>query len=242
MNKEEFKSEIETNIKEFGYHVTYVIEDITPAFVYTIGLTEKFNIELVFAGGVYYRREEKERIITNIADKIMESNGTYKGPFDLEELGLFSLSPVDESWAKLLLLGVYDIYKTDKVIGFQIIPDTNHYTLDIPKMSQAFNVNMEPVWQWMVNEWEYNVPKDSTVGTDLDFLMGAPLTEIARWELNYWEMYNGDSNDMPSEKIRLVSLGTVLAIDPSTKACLDLPLEKGLLRDGIGEDWRRWRW
>lgn len=63
-------------------------------------------------------------------------------------------------------------------------------------MTQEFSTKNEPVWQWMVKEWEFNVPKESEVGTDIYFLQGEPLTEIARWEDNYWEMYHLDGEEV----------------------------------------------
>ncbi|WPV69685.1 DUF4262 domain-containing protein [Chitinophaga sp. LS1] len=242
MEKEKYIEEIKSNIQKFGYHVTYVIADISPSFAYTIGLSQTFNFELVIAGGAFYNRAEKETIITSIADKIIETDNKIPQSINLGELGVFSLSLVDESWSKLFLLGVYDILKKETVVALGIVPDQNHFTLDIPKMSVPFNVNNEPVWQWMAKEWKYNVSKESTVGTDLDALKGKAITEVTRWEDDYWEMYHGDGNEMPKDQIRVVSIGTMLGIDPSLIAAFDVPLEKGLYRESADDEWKKWRW
>lgn len=242
MEKETHKEEIKYNVQKFGYHVTYVIADISPSFAYTIGLSNKCNFELVIAGGAFYNRAEKETIITGIADNMLETSNKNPQSISLGELGVFFLLPVDESWSKLFLLGVCDILQKENVVTLQIVPDQSHFTLDIPKMSVPFNVNNEPVWQWMVKEWKYNVSKESTVCTDLDALKGKPIIEVTRWEDDYWEMYHGDGNDMPKDQIRVVSIGTMLGIDPSSKAALDVPLEKGLYRESADDDWKKWRW
>lgn len=242
MNKEAFHQIIKSNIEKFGYHITYVMADISPAFAYSIGLREKFNFEIIFAGGAYYTRREVEFIITSIADKIFENGGKNFEVIEVGDLGKFSFSSVDHSWSKLLMLGVYDYYKLDEVSAFQIVPDSDHYTFDIPNMSKKFSVESEPVWQWMIKDWEYDVPKDSTVGTDIWFLRGNPITEISKWEDNYWEMYHIPGDVVEKEDIRIVSLGTVLALDPSVLAALKIPLTKGLYRENIDEPWKKWNW
>jgi len=66
MGKEKYIEEIKSNIQKFGYHVTYVIADISPSFAYTIGLSQTFNFELVIAGGAFYNRAEKETILDGV--------------------------------------------------------------------------------------------------------------------------------------------------------------------------------
>ena len=55
-------------------------------------------------------------------------------------------------------------------------------------------------------------------------------------------MYHGDGTEMPKDQIRIVSIGTMLGIDPSIIAAFDVPLEKGLYRESADEEWKKWRW
>jgi hypothetical protein len=51
--------------------------------------------------------------------------------------------------------------------------------------------------------------------TNLDALRGAPIVEVARWKDEYWEMLAGSGEDTPEAEARLVTLGFLLAADPS---------------------------
>jgi len=240
MNKEQFLEKIQLNIERFGFHVTLVSSHTSPRYIYTIGLTEKFNFELIFAGGIYYLKKQAFEIIDKIVAEVIKRDGTFFETVDLADLGTFSIGHVDRSWSTLLMLGVYDYYKLQDANAFQIIPDSDHSTLDVPDMSNMFDADQEPIWQWEMKQWDINVPENSTVGTTLNILMGAPITELTRWEEDYWEMFSDEGPDKAEAKRRFVSIGTILAIDPTIKPALNLPLEKGLIRDSKDDEWVNW--
>jgi hypothetical protein len=56
MNKKTFIQDLRSKIDIFGYRITYVMTDINLRFAYTIGLSEKYTFEVVFAGGAFYLR------------------------------------------------------------------------------------------------------------------------------------------------------------------------------------------
>ncbi len=139
-----------------------------------------------------------------------------------------------------MMLGVFDYYNTENINAYQIIPDSDHHTLDIPKMSNKFNVLSEPVWQWLVNKWDYAVPENSIAITNIDALKGATITEVARWEDNEWEMFAGAGPDVQKEDIRVISLGTMLGIDRTLFRVLGLAIGEGLWRDTVDSEWNNW--
>jgi hypothetical protein len=240
VNKEEWKDIIKSNITTSGFHITVVAQEQTPRFAYTIGLTEKYNFELVFAGGIFYLKDQLSKIFNQIVKKVNEQEGEYFNSINLEELGTFSILPIDASWSKLLMLGVYDVYKVEKVNAFQIIPDRNHQTLDIPDMTRPFTPTLFPVWRYLVQNWDLNVPITSQVTTNLEFLKGQPLTEIIRWEPDFWEMFHGEAPNIPKEQRRVVSISTIVGIDKTILPALELQIKKGLYRDENEEEWTFW--
>lgn len=240
MEKEQYKRKIRSNIEIFGCHISLVTSSTTPRFIYTIGLLEKYNFEFIFAGGIYYLKNDAFAIVDKIVAEVVKRNGAFFEKLDLGQLGIFSINHVDHTWSKILMLGVYDYYNLKVVHAFQIIPDKEHLTLDVPDMSRAFDINLEPVWQWEQKEWDLNVPEKSTVVTNIEVLMGTPITELARWEEDYWEMFSEPGPDVPDTRKRIVSIGTIMAIDPTIKPALVLPLEKGLIRENADDDWSDW--
>ncbi len=138
------------------------------------------------------------------------------------------------------MLGVFDFYKQEEVEALQILPDREQYTLNIPDMSKKFNVSSEPVWQWLDRKWDYSVPEDSTVVTNINALLGHTITEVMRWKNDAWEMFAGAGPDVEEKDMRVVSLGTILGIDPTVSPATNLDIGKGLWRDSLDSDWSNW--
>lgn len=233
-----FKEIIKDNIDKYGYHITFVIDGVAPRYAYTIGLNNKMGFELVFAGGLYFMKDEVTEIINSIVDQLKGLNTT--DGFSVNSYGSFALSKIDGSWAKLMMLGVFDILKVEEVQAFQIFPDKDHFTLDIPEMSLAWSESSLPVWKWLSKEWNYSVPEDSTVITNLDFLRGEKITEVMRWENNEWEAFAGSGPDVEKKDVRVINLGTVLGIDPTLKPIVNLEVGKGIWRDSTDLKWKKW--
>jgi hypothetical protein len=237
--RKEFLETIEFNIRKFGFHVTMVNSGVEPRYGYSIGLTSLFNLELVFAGGSYFFKDDLDRIFEAFFNHF-KKGGKIDEPLEISGLGLFTLIPVHASWNKLMMLGIYDYYNIEVVNTFQIISDKNHYTMDIPNMEVKFDGNLEPVWKWLNYEWDYFAPANSVVTTNMKALFGETITEIMRWENTEWEMFAGPGPDVEEDDMRVVSLATILGIDNTVLPSLHLPLGKGLWRTEKDEDWNSW--
>ena len=240
MTKKEFLDLIETHISNKGYHLTMVMGNSQlPRFSYTIGLTDMFGYELIFAGGMIYLKDD----LVNIFDFIIKTLKTDKtaSKFEIEKSGSFTLLSVEPSWSELTLLGAYDFYNTDKIQALQIVPDKEHHTLEIPDMSKEFIANSEPIWRYLVDNWNYQVPENSTVTTNLKSLFGERITEIMRWEKDVWEMFVGNPSDDSEENMRIVSLGTIIGIDQSLLCSLELAVGTGIWRDATELKWNKWK-
>ena len=239
-NKQEFEALIQSNIDLYGYHVTIVSSAIEPRYAYTIGLTRLLSFELVFAGGIYYLKEDILQIFSKVVKEIRKSEGRRIGKITVGSLGAFTLMHVDPSWSKLMMLGAFDYYKTSDIRAFQIIPDAKHYTFDIPNLSRKFDVSSEPVWQWLIRKWDYEIPENSSVVTNIQALSGKAVTEVMRCDLNEWEMFAGAGPDVQKEDMRVVSLGTMLGIDRELLPAINLEVGKGLWRVSGDSDWNNW--
>jgi hypothetical protein len=240
LDKKKFLELIQSNIDKYEFHITTVNSPAEPRYAYTIGLSDLFGFELIFAGGIIFLEDDLSLIFETIVEELKIETRVINRKITVDKLGVFSFSGVDSSWSKLMMLGVFDYYKISEITAFQIIPDSNHHTLDIPNMSNEWNVPLDPVWQWLVREWAYAAPENSTVVTNINALLGEAITEVTHWENDEWEMFAGPGPDVQKEDMRVVSLGTILGIDQTLLPAIDLDIGKGLWRDSAGSDWNDW--
>lgn len=238
--KKAFLRLIKSNIENHKYHLTTVNSTLEPRYAYTIGLSVLFDFELIFAGGAIYLKDELSLIFDAIVEELSNDKSISSRNISVGSLGSFSLCTVDSSWSKLMMLGVFDYYKTDHITALQIIPDSGHSTLDIPDMTKDLNRSLDPVWQWLIRKWDYAAPEDSTVVTNIKALLGEVITEVMRWEDNAWEMFAGDGSEVQKDDVRVVSLGTILGIDRTLLPVINLDVGKGLWRESVKSDWNNW--
>ena len=240
ISRSDLLSIIKANIAQYGYHKTAVTGGELPRFAYTIGCKSTLGIEFVFAGGEYYSYVNTGEIIDNIVSLARSEPDWHNLSMHLESLGDFSISKADNSWGKLLVLGAFDYYDQAEIEVWQILPDRNHHTLDIPDMSQVFDVASQPVWQWLSRKWDYSIPSNSMAVTNLKVLFGEKATEMMRWEVDEWEIFSEAGPDVPKEDRRIVPLGVLIGIDKTLELAVYLDIGKGLWRDNIKLEWNDW--
>ncbi len=231
---------IRSNIEEYGYHITIVSNGAEPRYAYSIGLSDKLGFELILAGGILYMKDDLYIIFKSIVGELLKKGDVGELKVLVDDLGSFSLKKAHDSWNKLTMLGVFDYYNTEKITAFQINPDIEHFTLDVPNMTEAWDATKEPVWRWLSEEWTLPIPKQSSATTNLDALRGSLITEVMRWEEDYWEIFSGAGPDIPKEEVRVVPLGTLLGIDESIYSSINLDIGKGIWRDSSNLDWKKW--
>lgn len=239
-SKQQALNRIRQNIARIGYHLYVVSGGAIPRFAYTIGLTESMGFELILAGAFIYLKDDIVQILNQLMERLKTERST--GVFELAEQGSFTLVEVDGGWAKELMLGAFDYYPKRDILAFQIVPDKAHRTIDVPDLSLPWDASSEPIWRWLYESWTYPVPAEATATTNLAALRGLRITEVMRWEENEWEMFSGDGSASTKEEIRVVPLGTFIAVDESILPVLTLPVGEGLWRNPqLGSDWHPWR-
>lgn len=229
---------IKSSINAHGYHVRIVEGGPLPRFTYTIGLYERFGFEVVFAGA-FFTLDEMLAIVKELAQQLV-SGASSGSPLEVNGLGSFSLQDVEESWAQRVLLGALDYYGLKQIKSFQIVPDKDHSTIDIPKMRDLWNPTIQPIWRWLETAWEFPVSPKSVAVTNLDALRGNTVTEVMRWETTNWELFAGAGPDVEKSDIRIVPLGTMLGQDATLECVVDLEVGLGLWREKKDLEWHSW--
>jgi hypothetical protein len=207
--------------------------------VYTIGLSESLDAELVFAGAYLYKRDDLPKIIDGIVAELKLSYALETQKIDLLSWGVFSLRKAHMSWTIDLMLGALDFYQAKEIQAFQIVPDKAHWTFDIPDLSEPWSPAAAPAWRWLREDWTYPVPSKSVAITNLAALRGERITEVVRWEEDEWEIFAGAGPDIVKEDRRVVPLGVLLAADESLLPAVNLPIASGFWRDALSE-WHPW--
>lgn len=228
---------IRQNIKHHGFHIYTVLEGSSPSFTYTIGLTESHGAELVLPGAVIFDNDAVLRILHAFHRK-------WKGTKDktrklaVKGCGFLTLRPAHPTWVRRLLLGARDYYQRD-ITALQIVPGAAHRTIDVPDMRVAFSTKREPVWRWLDKPSPYKLDQDASVATNLAVLRGARITEVCRWETDYWEAFPGDASKNKPADVRFISPHWLIAADPTLAPILKLEVGKGAFRTARGS-WQPW--
>ena len=238
--RSEILNRIRNNIYNNGYHVTLVTGGELPRFAYTIGCKETIGSEFLFAGGEFYSKTDVSRIISEIVLLAKNEIDWQKLSINIDSLGYFSLAQADKSWSEQMTLGVFDYYNQTDITVWQILPDGNHRSLDVPNTSQKFDTTSQPIWKWLSQKWDFPVPNSSMAVTNLKVLFGEKATEVMRWEQDEWEIFSGAGPDIPDENKLMVPLGLLIGIDNSLERTVHLDVGKGLWRDNIEFEWNDW--
>ncbi len=235
--RDEALARIRRNIERHGHHLYLITGDHLPRYAYTIGLGPQVGAELLFAGAPQYSMGDVSAVVTCLADQLLQDS-TIRS-VAVAGLGTFGLECVDESWARNLLLGALDYYGTDRVSALQVIPPIDQRTIDVPRMDVPWSATTEPVWQWLRDE-PVSAPDAATAATHLAALLGAPITEVTRWELDYWEMFAGSGLDVAKEGGLIVPLSTMVGHDRTLGAATELAIGEGLWRTDATSPWQPW--
>lgn len=231
--------QIREHIARKGHHVYVILGVATPRFAYTIGVSESVGAELILAGASFYSNDEVVDILNDIAAQLKRDREAAR--FEVAGYGSFTLRKAHSSWATTFMRGALDYYQVNEMPGLQLVPDEAHWTKDIPDLSVPWSLKTEPVWRWLYEPWPYPAPKKSVTATNLAALRGERITEVTRWEEDEWEMFAGAGPDVPKDEMRVVALGSLVAMDESLVPVVHLAISEGLWRDPEPKsEWHPW--
>jgi hypothetical protein len=202
-----------------------------------MGLTGAGVPEVVLAGTASLSADGVFEALEAAAERVGGAPLADGEVLDVPGVGAFTFTPVDPSWTRELLLGALDYYDRDDVPALQLVPDAALRTIDVPDLSVAFDPRREPVWRWLVEPWDLPVPSDAVAMTDLKALRGEPVSQAARWETDYWELFSG--SDVAKEDGRAIPLATLLGFDPTLEPVMRLEVGDAIRREPPGE-WETW--
>ncbi len=239
--KNSFLKLINKNISEYGYHITVVSSCCTPRYAYSIGLKEMFGFELVFAGGLYFLEKDISKLFEKVVIALKKSLKVENQTVKINNGKAIRFGNVDKSWSKKMLLGVFDYYGIKEINAYQIIPDSSFFTLEIPDMSNTWEVASEPVWKWLDNDKSRpTLLPNSTVVTNISTLFGDYVLEALRCEENLWEMFSIPGPDVKEKDVRVVPLATLVGIDNTLTEILNKQVGKGAWRELENLQWQDW--
>lgn len=210
-----------------------------PRYAYTIGPSQSVGGELVIAGALSFSVNEVADILNELFAQLREG-AVWTDAFYVGSHGTFRLTPVHTSWSKPMLLGALDYFGLPEITSYQVIPGGRHRTNEIPDMSRPLDPTREPVWRWLVEPWSLPFPRVSQAVTTLSALQGDPITEAARWEEDYWELFPGPPPEKSSPDVRSVPLAVLLGVDPSLRPVIELAVGSALRREDEYDAWHVW--
>lgn len=232
----EVSRKIEANIRKYGCHIYDVSGGPLPPWSYSIGLSDRIGVEVIFAGGLYFQNAERREII----DRCISMQAKGKTSCFESALGDFCLRPVSNTWPSELFLGAIDYYKKRPEF-LQIYPHDEAVTLDLPRLFEQWDARKFPAWKWLEQPWGYSVAEESVVLTDTDMLGGHANAEVAcRFGNAYWEIFSRQPDEIEDKYKRYSPLGTLLALHSDIEHALDLKIGQAIERVGGGASWQAW--
>jgi len=196
--------------------------------------------ELVLAGAISFQAADVLAILREMVRRIRDGDSLADG-MEISAFGTFLFRRADVSWVRLLLLGALDYYDRAEIPAYQVVPDAAHWTIDVPDLSQQWSASLEPVWKWLADDWTLPVPPTSHVAMNLAALRGSRVTEVSRWEEDYWEAIAGPVSAVTTDDARVVPLGTLLGSENSLSRVLELKVGESIWRAPESGDWTVWK-
>ena len=236
---------VQSHIETYGWHLYRVLPGPTPAWSYTIGLTETYGLPELVVAGRGALDEEDVRAAIDLAIELLKTDGDARS---IDARGSMRTGPVDPSWRARLMLGDEDRYGGDYDALQLVVSEVE--TIDMPKLSVPYSPDESDPWRWLSDEWPYEtgdapLPKRSLALTDVDALRGAPLGEVARVDDEragtQWECWAvTTTTPIPAERMAVAPLGLFLAVDPTVASLADLERGEWATRSTPSEVWEKW--
>ena len=240
MDRNRALEKIRQNIDRHGFHIYSIGASSTPRYLYTIGLSEQTGFELAFAGGSFFESSSAAHLIHTAAKSVAGQRSDPPARLEVEGAGGLAIKSMHSTWTDRLLLGLSDFYHGKTPPCFQLVPEADRATIDVPAMDTPFSATDQPVWQWIERPWPYSIAADAMAVTDLRALRGEKVKEAMRWEENEWELFAGPGDQIDRDDARVVPLASLIGFDPSLEVVIRFEIGKGAWRDASEASWHPW--
>ncbi len=221
---------IRANIVAHGHHLTSVMAGQSPRYLYTIGLLPKIGAELVLAGIATIPLAPAAQVLNCLAKKVKNGEPPRETKLEIPGFGHFVLGRVHQTWVERLLLGALDYYDLSELKVWQVLPNQEQGTIDVPSMAFPYSSSTDPVWRWLEEDWPYDPSPETLVLTNISALQGGPITEVGCWEPMEWEMFSGATSTILESEMMPAPLSTLLAHDPSLKVAFGMKPQTSIHR------------
>jgi hypothetical protein len=167
---------------------------------------------------------------------------TGSDPTTTLALGPIELREVDPSWVSSPVLRGLGLGTAP---ALQIVAlDAGHQTIDVPDMRLRWPSSVGQSWALLDPETPV-VPArhDCLVDINMAALLGAPVTEVIRWEDGDWQMAadEEDGHETTDEDIRVVHMTVLVDADPSLAEVTDIQPGRSYRRKAADDRWVKWR-
>ncbi|MBO9531828.1 MAG: DUF4262 domain-containing protein [Solirubrobacteraceae bacterium] len=236
----EIRTKIAEAIARTGWLSLTVVGAPAPTWRYTVGLTELDLPEVLVAGSAAYSNDELDALLQTVADGLRTRTIGADAQGVSTDNVEFDLVPVHASWVERLAIQAVRYYDGREVRVVQVVP--SEAWVDVPQTSAGFDVNAEPAWRWLEEKWPYPCDERTLVLADRDVLRGNRIDEAIReFEADgsgsWWSMRIPEEEIPPDEPMRMVPIGTLLALDPSLEVVLELAAGQFAVRDVGSNNW-----
>jgi len=233
-------TEVNDKVQSDGYYLSVMQQSTVPRYIHSIGGKDLLGFEIILAGAILFLLDDALFIIRQAINRCLNVADPSTLRINLGSFGSFNFARVDQSWTETLFTDAIEYFGDCNFDAFQLLPDTSHTSIDVPRLDIAVAVGREPVWRWLREPWQFQIPEASTAVTNFDALRGYPVTEASRWEPDEWDLFAGSGPDTPDREVRVVPIGTLLAVDETLHPVISLDVGQSLWRDEKGGIWNDW--
>ena len=235
MDDAQERKEILKNIEEYGCHLILIEGDnYCPAFVYSIGLYQKFGHPEIICFGL--KTNVMAAIINHASSLIQEGNTLipetpYKG--FLEGYDIQFLQVEREFYQNYVGYGGW-FYNTFDFPLLQLVwPDKNHYF--------PWDNDFNPDWKFKQplldrnTDFKFYEEKNLAVFTTKQAFEGEPILYVYHNEDGDWQFHTSLEPNIDDSKV--VSLESITRLDPSINEIYHLQYGWRAWREDIQSDW-----
>lgn len=225
------------DVREYGWHVVGIEADESgPAFAYSVGLQHTFDHPEIIVFGL--NDAETMMHIINTIGEAVRNGSVFQDWHESDQIlnGYSCLFRTIPAKAYPDYLGYANwYYRPSPFAVLQCFwPDKQHRFPWDPECHPSVQ-QRQPILSEK-NEWPFNEGKNRLAFTTKPVVEGTQPISLVVHTDDGWQFLCGTTNK--SKDGKLVSLDSILAIDPTVAVVADLPRDWKASRDSVNSDWK----